>query len=310
VRPDPARAGRLALIALLAAGPVAADTLRVAAGTSRPADVVALGRDVVVEGSVAGSVVATGAPATVSGRVGRHVVVLGAGATVRGAGRIEGDLLVVGGPVVFEEGASAERSVGGRVRSVEALEAAFLTELRTAPVRNAALSPLLVSFRLLLLVAWLAAGLVLLRLSPRRLLAGAGSIPGHAVLLGAVGASAVLAALLLTACLLVVLPAPGGLAVTAAVAAGLVLLKAWGLAAVFVAVGSRLLRRVSRGGLLFGAPAALASGLLALGLPSLVPVVGPVVWGVASLVGIGLSLRALSGRGREALVDPGWSAAA
>jgi len=139
-------------------------------------------------------------------------------------------------------------------------------------------------------------------------LAGAGSVAGHAVLLGAVGASAVLAALLLGAFLLVVLPAPAGLAVTASVAAGLVFLKAWGLAAVFVAVGTRLLRRASRGGLLFGAPAALAAGLLALGLPSLVPVLGPVVWGVASLVGIGLSLRALAGRERETLVDPGWSA--
>ena len=310
VRPDVARVGRLALLALLAAGPVAAETLLVGPGANRPGDVVALGRDVVVEGSVGGSVVATGAPATVSGRVGRHVVVLGAGATVRGGARIEGDLLVVGGAVAFEEGASAASSVGGRVRSVEALEAAFLSELRTSPVRNATLSPLLVSFRLLLLVAWLAVGLVFLRLFPRRLLAGAGRVPGHAVLLGAVGASAVLAALLLTACLLVVLPAPAGLAVTAAVAAGFVLLKAWGLAAVFVAVGSRLLMRVSRGELLFGAPAALATGLLALGLPSLVPVAGPVVWGVSSLVGIGLSIRALSGREREALLDPGWPAAA
>ncbi len=310
VHPDVARVGRLALVALLLAGPVAAETILVGPGASRPGDVVSLGRDVVVEGSLAGSVVATGAPATVSGRVGRHVVVLGAGATVRGGARIEGDILVVGGAVTFEEGASAERSVGGTVRSIEALEAAFLTELRTSPVRNSAVSPLLVSFRLLLLVAWLAVGLVLLRLFPRRLLAGAGGLPAHAVLLGAVGASAVLAALLLAACLLAVLPAPVGLALTAAIAAGLVLLKAWGLAAVFVAVGSRLLRRVSRGQLLFGAPAALAAGLLALGLPSLVPVLGSVVWGVASLVGIGLSLRSLAGREREALVDPGWTAAA
>jgi hypothetical protein len=304
------RLGRLTLLALLAARPVSAETLLVGPGTSRPGDVVALGREVVVDGAVAGSVVATGAPATVSGKVGRNLVVLGAGATVRGAARIDGDLLVLGGAVSFEDGASAERSVGGRVRSVEALETAFLTEVQTSPVRNAALSPLLVSFRLLLLVAWLAVGLVLLRLFPRRLLAGASSIPGHTILLGAVGASAVLTAVLLSACLLLVLPAGAGLVAAAALAGALFLLKAWGLAAVFVAVGSRLLRRSSRGELLFGAPAALAAGLLALGLPSLLPLVGPVVWGVVSLVGIGLSLRALAGREGEALVDPGWPAAA
>ena len=305
-----ARLVPLTLLALMAAGAVSADPLVVGPATSLPGDVVALGREVIVEGSVAGSVVATGAPATVTGTVARHVVVLGAGATVRGTARIEGDLLVLGGAVSFEEGASAERSVGGRVRSVEALEAAFLAELRTSPIRDAALSPLLVSFRLLLLVGWLVVGLVLLRLFPRRVLLGAGRIRGHAILLGAIGASAVLTAVLLSACLLLVLPAPAGLAATAALVAALFLLKAFGLVGVFVAVGTRLLRRSSRGDLLFGAPAALAAGLLALGLPSLLPVAGPVLWGVASLVGIGLSLRLLAGREKEALLDPGWPAAA
>jgi hypothetical protein len=302
--------GSLAAIGLLSACPGPAEGETVAPGASRQGDVVSLGRDLDVEGDVGGSVVATGAHVTISGRVGRHVVVLGGGATVRGRARIDGDLLVLGGSVSFEDGASAERSVGGRVRSVEALEAAFLTELRTSPVRNAALSPLLVSFRLLLLFVWLAAGLLLLRLFPRTLLESSARLPGRTVLLGAVGAAAVLAALLLSAFLLLVLPARAALAATAALVSALFVLKAWGLSAVFVALGTRLLRRSTRGGLLFGAPAAIAAGLVALGLPSLLPMAGPVVWGVASLVGIGLSLQSLAGGERAAVLDRGWPAAA
>jgi len=276
----------------------------------RPGDVVALGRDVTVAGFVAGSVVSTGGPVVISGHVGRHVVVLGSGATVRGGGRVDGDLLVLGGTVAFEAGSSPATSVGGRVRSIEALQAAFLSEIRTSPVRDARVSPLLVSFRLVLLLGWLLVGFVLLRLFPRRLLEGAGRLPGRGVLLGAVGALAVLTGLLLSAFFLAVLPASGGLAVTALVAASLVVMKAWGLSAVFVAVGRRLVGRVARGGILYGDPAALSAGLLALGLPSLVPVVGPVVWGVASLVGIGLSLLGAAGGERRVSAEAGFRATA
>ena len=47
---------------------------------------------------------------------------------------------------------------------------------------------------------------------------------------------------------------------------------------------------------LFGDPAALALGLALLGLLSLVPVAGPVVWAVASLLGIGAALVAAARR--------------
>ena len=295
---------------LLVAAPAMAEPLVVGPEARRPGDVVALGRDVSVAGSVAGSVVSTGGPVVISGHVGRHVVVLGSGVTVRAGAHVDGDLLVLGGPVVFEDGSSAETSVGGRVRSIEALEAAFLAEIRTSPVRDARVSPLLVSFRLVLLLGWLVVGFVLLRLFPRRLLDDATRLPGRGVLLGAVGALAVLTGLLLSAFFFAVLPATAGLAATALVAVSLVVLKAWGLSAVFVAVGRRIAGRVARGGMLWGDPAALSAGLLALGLPSLVPVIGPVVWGIASLVGIGLSLLGAVGGERRVSAEAGWRAAA
>ena len=55
-------------------------------------------------------------------------------------------------------------------------------------------------------------------------------------------------------------------------------------------------RNARRGSPLFGDPAALALGLALLGLLSLVPVAGPFVWAVASLLGIGAALVAVSRR--------------
>jgi hypothetical protein len=113
-------------------------------------------------------------------------------------------------------------------------------------------------------------------------------------MVAAIGAAAVLSAILVSAFLLLVLPATAGLLLTGLLVALLGLAKVLGLAVVFVAVGRRLTRGAQRGSPLFGDPAALAVGLSLLGLLSLVPVAGPLVWAVASLLGIGVALVAAS----------------
>ena len=114
--------------------------------------------------------------------------------------------------------------------------------------------------------------------------------------MAALGTAGVLSSLLVSAFLLLVLPATAGLVVTALLLAILGVAKTFGLAAVFVAVGRRLARGATRGSPLFGDPAALALGLAFLGLLSLVPVAGPLVWAVASLLGIGAALVAAARR--------------
>ncbi len=299
--------GLLAIHALAAPGaPPVADRrapLVVPSGAREAGDLVSFGRSIEVGGEVVGSVVATVGDVRVTGGVRGHVVVLRGDAVLAGDGRVDGDVLAVGGTVRFEGGATAARSVGGVVRSLDALEAAFVSELKTSPVAGASFSPLLVSFRIFLLFLWLVAGLAFLRFAPRRLDAAAALVPGRAVLLGALGASAVLTGLLLAAGLLLVLPAAAGLVLSAGVVALLYVAKLWGLSAVFLALGRRLLRNASRGGALFGDPAALASGLVSLGLVSLVPALGPLVWSVVSLVGIGVTLESISGRERSAALE-------
>jgi hypothetical protein len=188
--------------------------------------------------------------------------------------------------------------VGGRLRTIGGLEAAALTELETSPVSAAAVErwPFLLSLRLSLLLAWLVVTLVLLFVRPRALAVAAEGIAGRAAFLGALGATAVLTGAFLGALALSVLPSRLALAGGGLVIALLAAAKVWGLAVLFLALGRRLNARVPRGSALFGDPAAAAVGLLALGAASLVPVVGPILWVAASLVGIGVSLAGLASR--------------
>jgi hypothetical protein len=315
------RAPLLLAATLLFASPMArsedtsASEIRVGKGETRTGDVVLLGRQFFLEGELDGSLVLVGGGrATVSGRIRRDLILLGSDAIIQRGARIDGDVLSFGGSLTFEEnppasssaGAGAKRSpqVGGRVRTVSALEAAVATELQTSPAASLAQWPFLLSFRLALLFAWLVVTFGLLVAAPRALGAAAGGLPGRGAFLGVLGATAVLTAGFAGALALSLFPPRFALAAGAALLALLVAAKAWGLAAVFLALGRRLNATAPRGSALFGDPAAAALGLLALGAASLVPLVGPLLWGAASLVGIGVSFAAVASRAPRVALAP------
>ncbi|HSB63223.1 MAG TPA: polymer-forming cytoskeletal protein [Thermoanaerobaculia bacterium] len=284
-------------------------------GAVRAGDVVILGRQFFLEGELEGSAVLVGGgTAVVSGRIHRDLILLGANATIRRGARIDGDVLAVGGSLTFGEippslssdptrasplgsrtGVSHPQ-VGGRIRSITALEAAVVSELETSPLTSGKASPLVLSFRLFLLFCWLVVSVGLLFLVPRPVLRAADDIRGRLAFLAALGATTVLTAVFLAAFALSVLPARLALAIGIALLGALAAAKIFGLVALFVVAGRRATRGAVRGDLLFGDPAALALGLLLLGLASLVPVAGPLLWGFASLVGIGVSLAAAASR--------------
>jgi hypothetical protein len=279
-------------------------------GAVRAGDVVVLGREILLEGELGGSAVLVGgARAIVSGRIRRDLILLGSDATIKRGAVIDGDVLAVGGSLTFEEPPSglssdsaSQRSttqVRGRVRTITALEAAVLSELRTSPLLERSLSPLVLSFRLFLLLVWLAVSLGLLFLAPRTVLRAADEAPGRIAFLAALGATAVLTAVFLAAFALSILPARLALVFGVALLAALAAAKIFGLAALFVVLGRRATRGAARGDLLFGDPSALTIGLVILGLLSLVPVAGPLLWGLASLAGIGISLATAASRERR-----------
>lgn len=286
-----------ALLALLSAVPAAGQPASlVPAGETRAGDLVVLGREAVVDGNVLGTLVAIAGDVRLSGRVERDVIALGGDVLLGEGAEVRGDLLALGGSVRGPAG-GARAAVRGRVLTVGELEAAFAAELETSPLASRPSSGLLLAFRLVLLFLWLVAGLLLLRLLPRPVADAAGFVPGRPAALAAVGAAAVLSALLVSAFLLLVLPATAGILLAGLLVALLAAAKVFGLAVVFVVVGRRLTRGARRGSPLFGDPAALALGLVLLGLVSLLPVAGPLVWAVASLLGIGTALATLSRRG-------------
>lgn len=315
------RAPLLLAATLLLASPMArsedisASEIRVPAGTTRSGDLVALGRRIFLEGELDGSLVLVGGgDAIVSGRIGGSLVLLGANATIRRTARIDGDVLSLGGSLTFEENPSAVSSdasssgrhpqVGGRVRTVSALEAAVATELQTSPAASLAQWPFLLSFRLALLFLWLVVTFGLLFGAPRALGAAAGGVPGRSAFLGVLGATAVLTAAFAGALALSLFPSWLALAAGGALLALLGVAKICGLSAVFLALGRRLNAKAPRGGALFGDPAAAALGLLVLGAASLVPLAGPLVWGAASLVGIGVSFAAAASRAPRVALAP------
>ena len=80
-----------------------------------------------------------------------------------------------------------------------------------------------------------------------------------------------------------------------------ILTKIYGMVAVFHAVGTRLFGARQRQDLasrrwLRGDLAMVMAGLLVLGAIRLIPVVGPIVWGTASVFGVGVALATKFGR--------------
>lgn len=298
-----ARLAVLALLGTLVAVPAAAredgetqTPIQVVQGATQLGDLVAMSRSVEVRGNVDGSLVSLFGDVTVEGRISGDMVLLGGRGVIRGPGRVDGRVLAFGGDLTFASGASPSASIGGRLFTISAMETEFLAELRTSPLVSAAVSPLLLSLRLFVLAIWLAAGLALLFIKPRRVACAADHATRHVPLLAALGAIAFLTGLLLSTLVVAVLPAR--LAVTLVLATLLILgvAKAFGLAALFLLVGRALTRGVTRDGALSGDPAALSIGLLVLGAVSLLPLAGPVLWWLASLVAIGLAFRTAFGR--------------
>ncbi len=317
------RAPLLLAATLLLASPMArseeisASEIRVAAGATRSGDLVALGKRIFLEGELGGNLVLVGSGhAWVSGHIHGSLVLLGADADVARGARIDGDVLSLGGSLTFEEDPPAVSSdlasarglshpqVGGRVRTVSALEAAVATELQTSPASSLAEWPFLLSFRLALLFAWLVVSFLLLAVAPRALGAAAGGARGRSAFLGVLGATAVLTAGFAVALALSLFPSRLALAAGGFLLLLLLIAKIFGLTAVFLALGRRLNAKAPRGSALFGDPSAVALGLLALGAASLVPLAGPLLWGAASLVGIGVSFAGAASRAPRVALAP------
>lgn len=281
----------LAAFLLLAPPPAeSAAALRLEAGSLARHQLVAIGRDLVVAGEALGDVAAVEGSVEISGRVDGDVVVLGGDARLLASARIGGDVHVLGGVIRTSPGARVQ----GRMVSYPTASSALVTLVEGPTLGLGFSSPLIVGTKLALLAAWAALLLLLFAASGRQVVETAGEIrrePFRSFFVGLTG----LLALVLTG--LFFSAFTGGLVgvpLLVLVVLLALLLKLWGMTAVFYALGEWLARRVFH-----RRPRPLNAatlGLLVLGAVKFLPWLGVWAWTAASLIGIGASLSSKFGR--------------
>ncbi len=293
----------LALLLLAAFGSAAAAAAAPPAG--RPAEepalviregslarrqVVALGRDVVVAGEALSDVAALNGSVRVSGTVHGDVIVLGGDVRLDAKARIEGDVFALGGSVDAEPGATVE----GRTVAHPTAAGAWLTLLEGPSLGMGPGAPLVLGTKLALMAAWMALALLLFVTAGREMLATSEAVRREPIRCFVLGLTGVLALVLTAVAFSALAPSVAGAPLLILVGLFALLLKLWGMVAVFHALGARALRSVGR-------PHALAlnaatAGLLLLGAVKFVPAVGAWVWTLATLIGVGASLSSKFGR--------------
>ncbi len=287
----------LLLLALLGSAPAARGeylpgqepALSIESGSVARHQLVAVGRDLVVAGRALSDVAAMNGSVTVSGEVVGDLIVLGGSARLASSAHVAGDVFVLGGRI---EAAPGSR-IGGRSVAYPDASAAWLTLLEAPTLGLSATSPLILGAKLALLAAWLLLTLVLFAVSGRQLLATSERVVAEPFRCFSVGFTGVLAMTLTALLFSLFAAALVGIPLLVLVVVLALILKLWGMVAVFHAAGAflsgRLRWRLS--------PLNTAVvGLLALGLLKLVPWAGLLVWHVASFIGVGAALTTKLGR--------------
>ena len=260
---------------------IAAGLFVLAAAAASPGQT-AFARNIEIEKPVAGRVVAVLSDVRIASRVSGDVVVWGGNVTFSPSGFVEGNLSVFGGSVTAPQGKSLP--VGGVVSTPGTLLRLYLDEMHRAPWEE---SHALLSrgVRLIALSAWLALSLALLFCFASPFARAAASADAHwssTLLAGALG---VLSLLLATVAALALLPPALSVPIAILFGSVAVAAKVFGMGALFLLLGQKLVRSVEPA----KRPAALAAGLGLLGAVSLLPFVGSVVWSAASVVAVGIA---------------------
>ena len=290
-----------ALLAVAVPLAAAESALVIEAGSLAARQVIALGRELVVDGTVTSDAAVVGADARVGGEVRGDLIVLGGDAHLGPSARVSGDVFVLGGRLDTERGARIE----GRSVSYPTIGSAWLTLLEGPSLGLSPVSPIVLGAKLALLAGWVALTLTLFAVAGGGVLStsrSVGGAPFHNFFVGLTGVLAFFLTALLFAALATSL---AGAPMLVLVVVAALLLKLWGMTAVFHALGFWVLERLGRR--LTPLNAALV-GLLILGAVKLIPYVGTWCWTVATLIGVGATLTTKFGR-REPWFEAASSAA-
>jgi hypothetical protein len=264
--------------------------LRLERGSLARHQLVAIGRGLIVDGEAYGDVAAVEGSIEISGRVTGDVVVLGGDVRLLPTARVGGDVSALGGVIRAAPGARVE----GRMVSYPTASSAWVTLLEGPSLGLGFASRLVIGAKLALLAAWAALLLLLFAASGRQVLGTADGVRREPFRSFFIGLTGVLALVLTALFFSVFTGGLVGVPMLALVVLLALILKLWGMVAVFYALGEWLARRVFH-----RRPRPLNAatlGLLVMGAVKFLPWIGVWTWMAATLIGIGAALSTKFGR--------------
>lgn len=300
------------LVALIILGALIATSTVVISATAReegaPAGgVVSLGESLVLDSPVHGNVQLLGGEVLIETRVEGDVIAFGTDVTLGAGADVRGDLFALGGNV----GGSLE-NVEGTIFAPRSVAAAI--EGATAgsrPIVSATSHPfslVTIALKLSLLLIWLVAAVAIVLIDGRGVRVTSLEVRAstlHSILLGLVAfTSFVLTAVVFS----YLVPYVIGDLLLIALGLFATITKVYGMIAIFHAVGTWIAKPSSREelrrrGWLRGDLAMVVLGLLVLGAIRMIPIVGNVIWMIASLMGVGVALSTRFGRREPAFLS-------
>lgn len=241
------------------------------------------GEKVTLDEPVAGSVQVYRGDVTVANVIAGDLLVLGGTITFVGAGRVNGNLIYAASRVP-----NASERVRGHIYPLASLEGAAASMTKNAIVAS-------------LLLVWMLAAVVVTLMSGKEIRLSSLEVRSSALHCFVLGLVALTSFVLTAIAFSYLVPYVIGIPLLAALAVFAVLTKVYGMIAMFHAVGtlvagSRTRQQLAGRKWLRGDLAMVVIGVLILGAIRLVPVVGTLVWGLASVFGVGVALATKFGR--------------
>ena len=236
-----------------------------------------------VDAPVEGTVQVYGGSVQIRNVIAGDLLVLGGTVTFSGRGRVDGNLIHAGGSI-----RGADDRIGGKVYPLTSLEGAAASLTKNAIVAS-------------LLVVWLLAAIIVTLMSGREIRMSSIEVRGSALHCFVLGLVALTSFVLTAIAFSYLVPYIVGIPLLAALAVFAILTKTYGMIAVFHAVGtlvagSRTRDQLAKRRWFRGDLAMVVVGVLILGAIRLIPVVGTIVWGLASVLGVGVALATKFGR--------------
>jgi len=299
------RAGKVFWLSVLVIGLVAVGAWFAPLGAtaretdSTSTDVVGFGRSLTVDKDVRGDIQTMAGSLHLDGVVTGNVTVFGGSVTFGPSARISGDLICLGGTIP----SNADAVVGGSIYAPATMQSALATasDEKTRRALSAPFSFFTLALKVSLLVFWLIAAVLLTLVGGREIRASATELRASPLFTFTLGLVALTSFVLTGIILSYLIPFGVGVPLLALLGAFAFATKVYGMVAVFHLVGGLLIgprtpadlnrRRWLRGDIAF-----VAVGLLVLGALRMVPVIGNIIWVLASLFGVGVALATKFGR--------------